>query len=161
MEDQQEQQEEKTKITEASKIVETARITICEQAYYRLPEDNPILIDRRFVRFLKTDEQLYVRKCSATEEREPLDFGWVKHPGLIIILNKATPPRQTSPTEAEAKLITEKVLQLSFSSSLIDNDHCLLIPPGESLRIETLSPGDLLIRSKVGKTKYTIYVFPE
>lgn len=133
------------------------RVTVVETVYFNNHNDQPISYQSGFACELETkEEQPYIRHSKAGEEWQPLDMGWLNDKaGIVVVQNEEgkNPPVKLS--DAEKESLAAKVLEVS--SSKIDS-FVLLLPPGESLRIRTLS--QLSIRSRSGKTKFVVCAMP-
>ena len=127
-----------------------------EQVYHQISGGQPHLVESRFSRKLESDEQLYERHSKIGEEGGPLDCGWIKEAGQLIIINHEGQNLQVNPTDEEREELRGKVLQLYTG----DPENCWLIPPGESMRAYPLNAPNLRIRSLRGVIRFSLYLFP-
>ena len=132
------------------------RITFSGQFYHQQPDRDPMQIDIRYSRILANHDQGYMRDTEVGENSEPLDFGWVKNPGTIVI--------KTYPLKLPQNPSTEQIeAHKKGVLVLMDEDAVsgFMIHPGESLIVTPTNPDSLVIFSKHGIVRYTIYVFTE
>lgn len=142
------------------------RITVVESIYHTEFGQNPSMIDARYSRELDSDEQLYQRRLTATEEWSRLDTGWIEEAGLMVIKNLTGEFLQISPSEEEKEETKKKILELSYLVGANPFDSLSeglnwLIPPKETMKAVPSSVKTLFIRSQFGEIKYNLYLFPK
>lgn len=131
------------------------RITVVETIYHQEFGENPVMVASRYSRELESYDQPYERKLVATPTWEPLETGWIKECGLMIIKNREECSRMVIPTEEEKEELAKKMLEVSYG----DRDGWL-IPPGETMKAYPRSLEGLGICSLHGNTKYKLYLYP-
>jgi hypothetical protein len=142
------------------------RITVLESVYYRPYNQQPIALEIRSSRSLKSDEKPYQRqnhkKTVATEEWKEVDFGWLENDlGLFVIQNDEGSMYETIPTEDEKSEDKKKVLEIGFGTPENPPQDVWLIPPHESFRGSPSSSSNVMIRSQHKEIKYTLTAFPK
>lgn len=136
-----------------------SKLTIVEEIYYQVsPNEDPYQISTKVSRELKTKEQIWSRKCRATEQWKPLDLGWLEGLGcsLIAIENHAGTFNQVQPTKEELEIEAKKILCLSYEK----NDLGFLIYPQATEKFVPVVSDALTIRCKEGETDFTIWAIP-
>lgn len=141
--------------------VALSRMTITEMIYHQQPDQQPSVIQSRFVRWLSNDEQNFVRQLSVGTEWRKLDTGWVKAVGMLVIRNNED-RLGTIPTTEQAEEQAGKTLEISIQHKAGEpHAPSAIIRPGESARFE---PGEeifLYIRCRKGEVKTTINAVPQ
>ncbi len=132
-------------------------LTVVEMVYLQSVEGETQCIESRYMRELDTQEQLYKRRTTVTNEWKPLDVGWIEKPGLLVINNEEGKHLTVNPTEEEAKAIADRVVEISSNP---EGCFRILIRPGESTRFEPSDVSKLQIRSQSDKASVIIHAFP-
>lgn len=109
-----------------------ARIVVVEYIYHQLPGQQPIAVENRFSRQLASLEDPYFRRLTVGREWLALDTGWVKSAGLVSLCNEMDKP-VVNLSAAEHETWQKRQLQVSVGEH---KTGCLLLLPGESLRIQ-------------------------
>jgi len=135
-----------------------SRLTITDQIYYQIPEEDPYEISTRVSRNLHTNEQVWSRKCTATDKWELLDLGWLKGKGcsLIVIENHAGTFTQVVPSQTELEVEAKKIIEIKYK----DNKQGWLIYPQATERFVPVDSDSLVLRCQQDTTKFTIYAIP-
>lgn len=137
-------------------------LTVVETVYHRAISGKITEVDSRFSRELETCEQPYERQLVATEEWQPLDFGWLKdNVGMFVLVNEAGKDRTTKPTEEEKQELSEQWLQIMYSVIGTEGREGWIVPPGETMRGYPMNPSGLYIRCHRSNAPFTIRVFPK
>jgi hypothetical protein len=137
------------------------RLTIVETVYHQHLHQPPTAIETRYQRSLKTSEQVYSHQCTATEDWQPLELGWLKsNVGMLVITNDEGHFTQVNPTEAERETAEKKILELSYGVTITNPSWLIL--PRESFRGQPAPAwlDSLFIRCRSGSCKYTVNVVP-
>ena len=143
------------------------RLTVVESVYHQPFGESPVEIPSRFSRNLKTREQVYSRRLTATEDWQSLECGWLGNAvGMLVISNDEGKNQQANPTDEERKALAAKVLELCHSDASRTMHSPArrgewLIPPGESMRGCPVAAQQLLIRCQSGAAKFTLHLIPE
>lgn len=138
------------------------RLTVCEQVYHRPADDEPQQFSSAFSRELEISEQAYRRNGVATDDWQPLDYGWLKSVGMLVVHNREGEHLQINPTPEEKAAIAKRVLMVAW----ILNDTCRgwwLIPPGESMRGYpdcADAAATLCVRARHQQARYTLFAVP-
>lgn len=136
------------------------RLTIVEHIYFLPFNDQPTSQpDNHFTKELETDEQPYIRKLVAEEDKpvNPLIGCWLTEVSLISIVNNETLQFQRNPSIEELQDVKSRKLLVCLDSDSNGWELC----PGESLRGTPLSLDNLLVKSLHGSIKFTIYAYPK
>ncbi len=132
------------------------RLSVVGAVYYETPDAQPDGVQYVFSRGLETDDQVYKRNLTATEEWRPLDCGWLPNPGMLLIVNNEG-KFSVNPTDEERKEAVRKVLEVCYDYT---TSYCWLIPVGESMQAYPSNAQKLFIRCQSGIAKFTVHLFP-
>ncbi len=135
-----------------------ARLTVVETVYHRPAEEEPTCVESKFSRALRTHEQPYSRKLTATEEWQSLDCGWLEACSSLSIQNEEGRHLSIHPSEEEKADLAKRIIEISYTSLGYDK---WLILPGESMRGCPASLKSLMVRCQHGKAKFTLNLIPE
>lgn len=137
------------------------QLTVVEMVYHHVFGEETQVVESRYSRRLQgCGEQMYgPRNLTATEEWQSLDLGWVPEPGLLHIQNREGQNFQVNPTPEERADIAKRILEVSYSPLSQGVDGWLILP-GESMRGYPTNPGKLFIRSRHGRSRYTLALIP-
>lgn len=144
------------------------RVTVLENVHVQAFGEMPVTPLGSAYHFnLESEDQPYSppkSKSKATSQWQPLDFGWIKQPGMLVLTNDAGKNLQRIPTDEEVGQIKASVIQLTFCTAeeiaVGLNIGDVEIAPGESCRF---SPGhkELHVRSANGvEIPYRLSVLP-
>ena len=120
------------------------------------PEE-PVCIESRWSRRLKSRGQMYQRRLKVGEQPVPVDTGWVERPGTIVIVNCTGQQPTTVPTPQQAAERASHVMELRFGTT----GPCWLVRPGESFCASPSTFEGLTVRCQNGMARYTLHVIPE
>lgn len=130
------------------------RLTVSERVYHRPIGEEASEFVSAYSHELETQEQPYERNCTATEEWQEVDLGWLKDGvSMLVIRNNEGRRLQRNPTDDVKADIAKRVLLVSPDRSLP-----WLVRPKESLR--GCPSTRLFIRSQHGPIKYTVFAVP-
>lgn len=142
-----------------NKNLPSGTLTVIETVYYRPLGEEATAVDTRFSQSLVGDEQVYERRCRASESMEALDLGWFAEKpdsiGYVRIANDEGKFLQVNPTDEQRKESSEKILILSVDGIAFDR-----IIPGDSRRISPPDATSISIESASGVTRFTINIYP-
>ncbi len=117
--------------------------------------DVPVAAEISFERLLKTKEEPYCRtRVTVGEEWTPVDMGWVKSPGMVVIKNRET-KFGVVPTPEQKEEAAGKVVELSF---LPEGPAHIIIYPKETQPLSVARDG-LWMRCRHGTTTCSLEVF--
>lgn len=139
------------------------RIVVVESVYHQPFGAEASAVESRFTRRLKTVEQVYVRQSSVGEEWQPLDHGWIKECGMLVVQNNEGRALQVNLADDEREALSKKVLEIAY---LVPKDLTapaagrFLILPGESIRVHPSPIEKLHVRSQSGIARFTVNAFP-
>lgn len=133
-----------------------ARVTVVEQVSYQ--GDTDLAFSQPPFTRMVSSEQPYQRVVTIGEEWVPLDLGWVKEPGMVLVANKA-PVRQTYPTPEEAKVAGNAVVELTFNIAGTHSIPNIEILVGEDTRICPLAP--IMVRCRSGRAQIVVTAIPK
>lgn len=154
------------------------RMTVVEKVYHQPKNGEAFCCETTFERHLNDEESVYSRKKKATEERQPLDYGWItennQKVGMLVIRNDAGKNVQRLPSEEEKVELAKKILEVgclvSVPAEVYPQEiavHETFVPlfwilPGESMRGVPADSSRLQIRSLKGggPVAYTVFAFP-
>ncbi len=156
-----------------------ARLTCVDLVYHQILPEQPISVEARFARELKTDEERFSRKQKLTEDWVPLETGWVKKASMLVLKNLPE-ERQTIPTPAEKAEAESHVVEVGIKVMLsqipslrdmvadgFNGVPAFLIapmpeiPPGESCRFRPMDLGAIMVRCRKGECVLGVTVVPE
>lgn len=139
------------------------RLVVVETVYHQPTGEQPTAVESRFSRDLQTVEQPYQRQLTATEEWKPLDCGWIKDAGMLVIQNLEG-KFQANPTDEERAEAAARVLEVSYREDQDPNmdvsRHGWLIYPGESFRGCPSNLDLLAVRSQYGSLRLSVFIIP-
>lgn len=157
-----------------------SRVSIVETLYFHTVGVNPHVVQTRYGRNLKTEEQVFVRRLTLTDDWVALDAGWLKAVSYVLIQNMEGRMLQVNPTDEERADIESRVVEISFSASEpqpandgprdmfspplpitgpIPTAH-LILPPRESLRLCPLNIHNIRIRCRNKTAKIVLHMIP-
>lgn len=134
------------------------RLTVVETVYHRPFGQDPTAVETGFTRELKTAEQVYTRRLTATEDWQSLDCGWLESCSSLSIENLAGKNLQVVPSEEERAEIAKQVIEIC---PLGWDGFPWLVYPGESMRACPSMVTALRIRCLSGKAKFIVSLVPE
>lgn len=134
------------------------RLTVVETVYHRPSGEDATSVESRFSRELRTINQVYLRRCRATEEWQNLDCGWLSSCSMLCIRNRAGTNLQVIPSDEERKETARKILEVSYCSSPRD---VWLVYPGESMRASPAQVKELRVRCQSGAVQFDLCLIPE
>lgn len=140
-----------------------ARLVVVEQIYFQSHNNDPVPLERRFVRQLKTDEQPYSRIIKVGKEWQQLDCGWIDKCSMLHIEN-IYPQWSVNPTPEERKEVDERIVELAIcredapSGSIVVGDWD--IPCGETFRGTPRFLDRLYLRCPTGEARCKVTLFP-
>lgn len=149
------------------KLTPVGRLTVVDSVYYQKFGEGPLAIPGggkdRFSVVLFSDEQLYRRELTLTEEWAALDVGWVERPLFFVVENKAgTDPhsRQVRPQRDEVKGASHQVIELGLAGEDEESPArpFALVHPGHPQRIFSPDFSAVRIRTRYGTTKAVLWV---
>lgn len=122
------------------------RITVVESVYHQRFTKQPTGVESRFSRNLDTREQPYTRQLTATKDWQPLDCGWLKSVGMLVISNDGS----------------ENDLLVGYGRG---HDVNWIIPPGESMRGYPFDASSLRVccqnvDDETATAEFTVHLFP-
>lgn len=137
------------------------RLTVTETVYHQTPGEEASFINSNFSRELEVKEEPYTRRCTATEEWQPLDLGWLKDlgVGMLVIRNEQGKIFDKIPTAEEREEEFKRVLQLRYRGDHVN--HFWIIPPTETIKGCPSQAESLLIRSAYKTAKYSLFLVPK
>jgi hypothetical protein len=135
------------------------RLTVRETVYHQQVGEPASQFDSAYTLPCNTSEEVWDRKLSVGEEWQPLitKHCWVENPGMVVIYNCSGDYVNTQPTEDEIAAEDAKILD-------VGNDiyqPITLIPAQGNVRFWPIDLASLLIRCRIGETKYKVVVIPE
>lgn len=137
------------------------RVTVIETITYRAPFKDAQAIDTRWTAPLNGDEQPWVRMITVGSEWTPLDFGWLKEVGLLIIKNEHKLEKTLTKPEENAIAPFSITYGMRLEETLPLPLAIAEIAAGQSLRIVPLSVKSLGLQSFRGEqVPCTVYAFP-
>jgi hypothetical protein len=150
-----------------------SRIVIVENVYHQSPNEDPIVVESRFDRWLSTNEQPFIRKMYVEQEWKPLDYGWINNASILVITNEKDKSIAVRPTHSQQELLNNRILEVGIIPTIedkprdmhspkLDNTPIIFttIPPGESIRINPPNVKSVVIRCQgIGVTRCTISLF--
>lgn len=135
-------------------------LSVVEQLYHEAP-DHPTPHGHQFSRRLETDEQAYSRTLKVGPDWRPLDCGWVRKVGMLLLVNAEGRFRTVQPTEGERAEAAGRVVEVAFLSALGgDLQPALLLRPGESQRYEPADAGAIRLRCRGGMARVLLTLIP-
>lgn len=123
------------------------RLTVVSQVTYQTVGKQVSSVISRYSLPVLEDEQRYPdRPYAATEEWKPLDSGWVKEPGMVVIQNGR-----------------EGWIQVGYLYGDLHNSVYPIwdVPPGGDCRGIPSDFSRLRVRCAEGTCKFTVNVFPK
>ena len=140
-----------------------ARLTVVESVHCQTVDSSPWGISTSFERTLKTDEQPYVRKLTATEEWTKLDTGWLTECSMLVLVNEEGLFKGRQPTPEQKIESAKKVIEVGCALPHLDTIRCIgawELPPKESMRGCPTELSIVFVRCQHGTAKFTVYIFP-
>jgi hypothetical protein len=162
-----------TPTSPGSKSVPRSRIVVTQQFYHQTGNEQYSAQVGNFVRWIANDEAVYdpKRKVKATTQWQPIDTGWVKRIGLLVIsnLNPKTPMRAESVDGKAGTLevclsaeVDEQpddgVGMWAKTKSTVRYTPHMLIPPGEAYPLVPMPGNTIHVRCREGECLYCVYV---
>lgn len=136
-----------------------SRIAVNEHIYHQNPGEEPTEIPSRYSRSLKTNEQPYERRETATEIWQPIECGWISECGLMVIKNLVgTIPLQKNPTPEEVEETAKQILLVRTNDQNEAGDW--MIPPTETMKAVPVRLDTLQIKSLHGEIRFLFCLYP-
>ena len=137
------------------------RIVVVEHLHHIEPNNSePVTANHRFLRWLDTDEQPYVRKQKVTQSQVPLDHGWLTECSLLSIHNPI-PIYEKNPEVEVKESDQKKIIEVSIDLGGGASATLCHIPPGESMRLPQTDPTRILLQLLHGdEVKVEVHLFP-
>jgi hypothetical protein len=121
------------------KWVQPAQLVIVENIYHRAGGDGERVqkdYGHKYNRDLFSKEQVWERQMTATSEAKPLELGWIKRCGLLMIRND------------------------SKGATLVLEPGDYLVLPGESMRVHPRRPEQMTVRTESGEADLLVVAIP-
>lgn len=139
-----------------------AHIALIITHAHQIPGERATGGTERSGRFLKTKDQPYgPRRLTVGPEWQPLDTGWVKEPGLILITNEEGLPKhvQVNPTPAEAAAAEARVVEVALRTE--QPVPFARVPfRGECLMFTPIPGREYLLRCVAREAKVVVLCYP-
>ena len=120
------------------------RLTMVQRIYHQVNGGDASEMSSSSSRTLESDEQVYERHSSVTEEAVRLDLGWIGQGNLPVALVVLRNDED------------EGVVEVVFPGA----DVTLLVHPREQVSFCPTHPDQIAVRSQGGKLKFTTFVVP-
>lgn len=133
------------------------RLTVVGSVYHQSPTEEADGFEAQFSRWLETCDQPYRRHTAAGEAWQPLDCGWLKEVGMLVVRNDEGRFQQTVLDESEKAEVSGKVLELGFAGAA----GSWLVLPGESFCGCPAAIAGLQIRCRQGTARFTVFAVPK
>lgn len=122
-----------------------ARVVVVENVYHQASTGEIVLTEGRFSRLLKSDEQPYgPRRLTLGGTWTPLDVGWVKEVGFVILRN------ESKDTGVDVGVWVGETTQALIT-----------LAPGESLRFQPTDASAWCLRSQGEAARCVLTVLPQ
>lgn len=146
--------------------VEVDKLTVHVIVYHQNPGEDPFQRTSIWDRRLKSGDQPYQRRLTIGQEWTPLDLGWIKEPGYILLENRAGRREPENPTEERKAEIASMVLDVGFFAYLDPGSGPAMVPslvvrPGGAQPFELYEGARVYLRSAYGSIPVNVYVFPQ
>lgn len=127
------------------------RITVVSQVTYQTAGKVTSTVISRYSLPVAEDDQKYERPpYSVGEEWVPLDPGWVKEPGMVVVQNDRKSPW--------LEIGVSTVISLDGMTAVLP---CWLVPPGGEHRGFPADFSSVRVRAKEGQCKFVVNVYPK
>ena len=141
------------------------RITVTGSVYHQSSEGEPTQVPLTFERLLETKEQVFQRRLIVGEEWQPLipERCWLQgnQVGMIVVRNDEGRHANVQLSQEQKDSLKDKVLEVMPNITMdVLRSNLILVYPRESQPLTFAYPQDARIRSRAGKTRCTVYVFP-
>lgn len=143
-------------------MTQKARISVVEIVYYQGGSEDPVSYDKRWDKWLASDEQPYQRKLTAPPSWTPLDYGWIESASVLMLENVEGRDRTIIPSKEELELVESKIVVVGMAYG--QNDEvvpCWQLSPGETLRARPVELTSLRIKCLNGTAKCIVTILPE
>lgn len=137
----------------------TNRFTVHSLFHHEKTGEKPFSMEGGFSAEVQTDEESFSRKFRATEEFQPLNFGWLapQQAGLVVIRNVEGEGLLLIPSEDEKAQIAKRVIEVAIEGA----EPCVFpIAPKQFHPFYCTDPSKLRIRCQCGSAEYRIFVVP-
>ena len=137
-------------------------LTVVERVTHRPNGAQATQNERSYTLKLATREQPYERRCEATPQWQPLEFGWLRHEsvGMLYVINDEGKFHQRNPTEEERRAVEALVLEVGIDTAPIR--RISYVPVGATVRLFPVAgDGQLMLRCQSGVAKYTLVAYPK
>lgn len=134
-------------------------VTVVEYVCFHAYDGQPIQQETKFFKKIASDEEPYKRKIRIGEDWEPLDCGWVKEAGVLVLANEEGKYLQANPTEDEQAALDAKIVEVSFLPDPPPN-NCWEVPPGEAMRGFPGNLKSLYVHCQSGVARCIVFVVP-
>jgi hypothetical protein len=143
-----------------------ARFTVVETVYFQPASAEPTQTGSRFCRWVGTDEQPYKRQTKVGESWVPLDAGWLKEAGMLVLANKEGEFFRVNPTEEERTETAKKIVEVGLYTGVSkETGQSVIEPfarvhPAESTRFTPLDLSVIRLRCLSGDAKILLTLLP-
>ena len=139
-----------------------ARLVTVGTVYHQRPGRQPAQVGIRWVRQMASDEQPVSREIVIGEAWQPIEAGWLKDVGYLVLANEEGKWTQTIPTEQEKIAAAGKVVEVGMVGYEGDpvRRTCFLVLPGETLPCTPSCLSLLCLRCRTGQARCTLTLYP-
>lgn len=150
------------------------RVIVLGTAQHLSADGQTSVSESRFVYEQESDEQPCTRKARAGPEWRPLDAGWLKEAGAVILINEEGKFPHVNPTPEERAEAAAKVVELGCLPPLPPGapaEHQSAagerpvafaeIAPGRSAQFAPADLARLRVRCRKGEARYTCAAYPK
>lgn len=143
--------------------VRVPKVTVVGTVYYQPARGQPKGVKIAYSLSGVEDEQVYERPVQVGPEWQPVEYGWVKNPGMVIVSHDKV-VLDVKPTKEQREWLEQRVIQLGILNWAGDRET---VAPFQDVYLGTSFPSTppsfplLRIRCPNGKARVTVYVIPK
>lgn len=140
---------------------EKDRITVQLAMHYQQFGEEPVSGSASFsYQIEQSEDPAYQRWHRASEKWKPLETGWVRAVGYVLLENRAGKGLNTNPSPEQLEEFSKQVILVATDDpSQATKVSPLQIMPGHSMML--CPTGPLFIRCASGDVKFNVTVFPK
>lgn len=137
-------------------------IVVVDTVYCQMPGDQPVALECRSSRMLRTREQLFERRLTVGSDWVPVDTGWIESASVLVIQHRTPYDPLVNPTPEQRRADAELRLEVALQDGAGGMNVLCPIPPGEDMRMPNpVCIRDLRVRAVGGVARVVVVVFPE
>lgn len=136
-----------------------SRMTMVWTLHHQSQGEEARSVGSAYDEVLRTGHEMYSRRCTASEEWTPLDFGWLPAEDVIAVVIENLEGRhlQVNPTEEERESMSMQVIEIRLDET---STNYVLVPPRHAVPLELARYDCVEVRCLGPETRYRVTAVP-